>query len=129
MEEQNKIFIYNYSASEQKEIENIRKIYAPPSTREEKMERLRKLDESATKPGTIAAFIMGTIGILMLGIGICCCLAWSNDFFLLGIILGIFGIANVSLPYPLYNHVTKKWCKKIAPEILRLADELSSNNS
>ena len=43
---------------------------------------------------------------------------------LFGIIIGIVGIVLVSLAYPLYNRIVKKEREKIAPEIIRLTDEL-----
>lgn len=42
----------------------------------------------------------------------------------LAFIVGVLGIAAVSLAYPLYNHVTEKEREKIAPEIIRHTDEL-----
>ena len=42
----------------------------------------------------------------------------------LGIVVGIVGMVLVTLAYPLYNQVLKKQREKIAPEILRLSDEL-----
>lgn len=88
------------------------------------MERLRRLDESAAKPGMIAALILGIIGALILGIGMCCTMVWAETMFIPGIIIGVIGIAGISAAYPLYTHITKKQREKIAPEILRLADEL-----
>ena len=40
------------------------------------------------------------------------------------IIVGIIGIALVGCAYPIYNHITQKEREKIAPEIIRLTDEL-----
>ena len=42
----------------------------------------------------------------------------------LGIFAGVVGMVLVALAYPLYNRVLKKQREKIAPEILRLSDEL-----
>ncbi|MDE7212126.1 MAG: hypothetical protein K2O03_11905, partial [Lachnospiraceae bacterium] len=62
MEEKNETFTYNYSASQQAEIKNIRDKYMPKE--ESKMEQLRRLDESATKPGMVAALSVGVISTL-----------------------------------------------------------------
>ena len=43
---------------------------------------------------------------------------------LIGIVVGIVGMGLVALAYPLYDRVLKKHRAKIAPEILRLSDEL-----
>ena len=44
--------------------------------------------------------------------------------FAVGIITGLAGIAAISAAYPLYNYVTKKERERLAPEIIRLTDEL-----
>ena len=41
-----------------------------------------------------------------------------------GITVGVVGMVLVALAYPIYNHVLKKQRSKIAPEILRLSEEL-----
>lgn len=123
MEDKKETFSYTYSAKQQEEINDIRKKYLPKE--EDKMEQLRKLDQSAAKPGTIAALIMGIVSIMFFGIGMCCTMVWADTMFIPGIIIGIIGIAGVSAAYPLYTHITKKQREKLAPEILRLTDELT----
>lgn len=122
MSEKQETFSFTYSSKQQEEIKKIRDKYIPKE--ENKMERLRRLDESAAKPGMIAALILGIIGALILGIGMCCTMIWAETMFIPGIIIGVIGIAGISAAYPLYTHITKKQREKIAPEILRLADEL-----
>jgi hypothetical protein len=89
------------------------------------MEQLRKLDESTTKPGTIAALALGIVSALLLGIGMCCSMVWAERYFVPGIVIGMIGIAGIIASYPLYNHITAKKREQIAPEILRLTEELS----
>lgn len=125
MEEKKETFRYTYSARQQEEIENIRKKYLPEEV--DKMEQLRRLDESATKPGMLAALISGIIGTLVLGLGMCCTMVWADTLFVPGIIIGVIGIAGISAAYPLYTHITKKQREKLAPEILRLSDELTKS--
>lgn len=122
MEEQKGTFTYKYSASQQAEIKKIREKYIPKE--ENKMEKLRRLDESATRPGMIAALIVGILSTLVLGIGMCCCMVWAEKLFFAGIIIGIIGLLGVAAAYPLYAHITKKQREKLAPEIMRLTDEL-----
>ena len=52
----NETFTYTYSAKQQEEIKQIRPNYVPRE--EDKMEQLRRLDQSATKPGTIGALVV-----------------------------------------------------------------------
>lgn len=119
----NETFKYSYSANQQEEINAIRQKYMPKT--ENKMEQLRKLDKGVTKKGTILSVIVGVIGALLLGIGMCCTMVWADKFFALGIVVGIIGIAIVSLAYPLYNKITKREKEKIAPLIIRLTDDLT----
>ena len=120
--ENKETFKYTYSAKEQEEIKRIRKKYAVPE--EDKMEQLRRLDAGVTQKGTTAALIVGVLGTLLLGIGMCCCLVWQSTWFIPGTVIGLIGIAVLAAAYPLYNRVTRKERERIAPEILRLTDEL-----
>lgn len=124
MDEKKVTFHYTYSASQQEEVKRIREKYAPATQEEDKMERLRKLDASVTKPGMIISLIVGIISALILGIGMCCTMVWANTLFVPGIFIGIVGIVGVIAAYPIYNRITKKRRAKLAPEIMRLSDEL-----
>lgn len=123
MNEGKDIFHYTYSSKQQEEIERIREKYVPKE--ESKMDQLRRLDASATKPGMAAAILIGVVGALLLGIGMCCTMVWMGAMFVPGIVIGAVGIAGIAAAYPLYAHITKKRREKLAPEILRLTNELS----
>ena len=122
MDEKKERFQYTYSAKQQEEIKNIRKKYAAPE--EDKMEQLRQLDRSATQTGISASLAVGIIGALLLGVGMCCCMVWGGGLFIPGIAVGVIGLILICCAYPLYVRVTERERKKIAPEILRLTDEL-----
>ena len=124
MEEKRETFTYTYSATQQEEIKRIREKYAPPTQEEDKMERLRKLDRDVTKPGLIAALVVGTVSTLIMGLGMCCTMVWGESLFVPGIVIGVIGIIGICAAYPLYIRVTKKQRDKLAPEIMRLTDEL-----
>ena len=124
MEEKRETFTYTYSASQQEEIKRIREKYSPPTQEEDKMERLRRLDKSVTKPGSIAALVVGIISTLVMGFGMCCTMVWNDTLFVPGIVIGMIGIVGVCISYPLYTRITKKQKDKLAPEIMRLTDEL-----
>ena len=130
--ENKETFCYTYSAKEQEEIKNIRKKYAAPEEGEDKMERLRRLDKSVSDKATKISLLVGIIGALIMGIGMSLILsdfgkilgAYQDMALWIGIPVGIAGIMSVCLAYPVYNRVVKKERAKIAPEILRLTDEL-----
>ncbi|WP_125142355.1 hypothetical protein [Clostridium transplantifaecale] len=122
MEENEKNFVYTYSAKEQEEIKRIRQKYLRQD--ENKMEQLRKLDESATKKGTVVSLAVGTLSALVLGIGMCCTMVWADELFIPGVGIGIVGIAGIGASYPLYRVITKKQREKLAPKIMELTNEL-----
>lgn len=124
MDQNEETFEYRYSAKQQEEIEAIRRKYLPKE--EDKMEQLRQMDKRVSRKGTIISIIIGVIGCLLLGIGMCCTMEWAGRWFVPGIIIGVIGIVIIALAYPLYERITKKERKKIAPLILKLADELKS---
>ena len=120
-------FSFTYSAEQRKEVEAIRKKYLPQEA--DKMEQLRKLHAIPTQKAQAAALAVGIIGALIMGTGMSVCLteigaALGSLGMALGILVGVAGMVLVALAYPLYNRVLKKQREKIAPEILRLTEEL-----
>ena len=119
---QENFFQYSYSAPQHDEVKRIREKYMPKT--ETPMEQLRRLDGSCSKKGTALSLMLGTLSALILGVGICCCMVWGEMLFVPGVVVGLAGIAGVSAAYPVYMRVTQKERQRIAPEILRLTDEL-----
>ena len=117
-----KEFNFTYSAKQQEEINSIRKKHLPKE--ESKLETLRRLDKEVEKPGMMWSIIIGTVGALILGIGMCCTMVWEGVF-VLGIIVGILGMLIVAAAYPVYLKVTQKRREKIAPQIIALSNEIS----
>lgn len=123
-------FNYTYSAKEQEEIKAIRKKYAAPEETEDKMTQLRRLDAAVTQKATTASLVFGMIGALIMGIGMSLIMTDLGKMLgttlalMIGIGVGIIGIVLVCMAYPIYNRILKKEREKIAPEIIRLSDEL-----
>lgn len=126
----NNRFQYTYSATEQEELKRIREKYT--NQEESKMERLRRLDNAATAKAQTAALVFGVLGALILGFGMSLAMSELGDLLgmtgvvamLLGVMIGIVGAILVGLAYPVYNFVLKRERNRVAPEILRLTDEL-----
>lgn len=118
-------FSFSYNAGERAEIKKIRDKYVSDSD-ESKLERLKRLDKAVTSKCTVLSLVMGIIGTLIFGIGMCCVLEYGSDIkvFVLGIIIGIIGIIPMALAYPVYIYSEKKARAKVAPEIIKLTDEL-----
>ena len=126
----NEGFNYTYSAKEQEEIKVIRKKYAASEETEDKMTQLRRLDASVYSKASTAALAVGIVGALIMGIGMSLVMTDIGAVLgtvlamIIGISIGVVGIVLVCLAYPIYNRTLKKEREKIAPEILRLTDEL-----
>lgn len=123
-------FNFRYSAAQQQEIANIRNKYLPKE--EDKMEQLRRLHNSASQKAQARSIALGVIGVLILGTGMSFAMtelseilgAYKTMGMAVGILVGLVGMTLVALAYPVYNRVLKKERERIAPEILRLTDEL-----
>ena len=126
----NEGFNYTYSAKEQEEIKAIRKKYAASEETEDKMTQLRRLDARVYSKASTAALAVGIVGALIMGIGMSLVMTDIGAVLgtvlamIIGISIGVVGIVLVCLAYPIYNRTLKKEREKIAPEILRLTDEL-----
>ena len=129
---ENNGFQYTYSAKEQAELKRIRDKYTAPTEVEDKMARLRRLDASVTNTAQAVALVFGVIGTLILGFGMSLCMtdlgeilgSYRDMAMIIGIIVGVIGGILASLAYPIYNAIVKVKRKKLAPEIIRLTDEL-----
>jgi len=121
-------FQYTYSAKEQNEINDIRKKYLPKE--EDKMAQLRRLDASVYRKGTVVSLVIGIISALIMGTGMSLVMTdigvklGMASAMVPGIVIGIVGMIGVCLAYPVYQAVTKHERERIAPEIIRLSDEL-----
>ena len=129
---ENKGFRYTYSAKEQAELKRIREKYTPSTEAEDKMAKLRRLDASVTQKAQVIALIFGIVGALILGAGMSLCMSDFAEILgshrdmamVIGIPIGLVGGVLAVLAYPMYNLIVKRERKKIAPEIIRLTDEL-----
>lgn len=126
-------FNYTYSAKDQAEIKRIREHYAPSeNASEDKMSRLRRLDASVYKKAQAVSLIFGVIGVLVLGFGMSLAMselaailgAYESMALLIGSLIGVLGGVLISLAHPVYNAILKRERARIAPEIIRLTDEL-----
>lgn len=125
------IFNYTYCADIQQEIKDIRSKYISDDN-EDRLARLRRLDAGVTQKATMVALMVGIIGALIMGFGMSLIMSDLSKLLMLnhisaviiGISAGIAGMAVLCCAYPLYNRILKKEKEKVAPEIIRLTDEL-----
>jgi len=123
-------FNYTYSAKEQEEIKKIRKKYTNTLDNEDKMAQLRRLDAAVYSKATVSSLVVGILGALVMGFGMSLVMTDIGNALgtvlamVIGVLMGLIGIILVAAAYPIYNYTLKKEREKIAPEILRLTDEL-----
>ena len=74
--------------------------------------------------GTVGALVMGSgMSLIMTDLGVILGITGITSM-VAGIMIGLPGILLVDAAYPVYSKVLKKEREKIAPEILRLTEEL-----
>lgn len=125
-------FSYTYSAKEQAELKKLREKYTSTTQEEDKLTHLRRLDAGVTSSAQAVALVFGVLGTLILGFGMSLCMtefsailgAHEDLAMIIGIIIGLIGGVIAALAYPIYNAIIKAKRRKIAPEIIRLTDEL-----
>jgi len=127
MDNKENSFSYSYSAAQQAEVKKIRSKYVEKP--ESKLEQLRALDRSASKKAKTWALVIGILGALIMGTGMSLVMTELGKLLgvyamVIGVAVGLVGMLLVLLAYPIYNRVLKKQRDRIAPEILRLTDEL-----
>jgi len=123
-------FKFTYSANEQEEIRKIRQKYMVQEV--DKVTRLRKLDAQATSKATIVSLVLGIMGALVMGTGMSLIMTELAGILgmtymgsiIVGVVCGVVGMILVALAYPVYKKVLKSEREKIAPEVLRLSEEL-----
>ncbi len=114
-----------YKAQIAFEVNQIRSKYLPQD--QNKLEQLKKLDKQATKPGKKAVVIMILISLALIGTGIPL-IALLNQI-LAGTICCVLSLSCAFLIKPVYGFVTEKERTRLAPQIMRLSDEILGHSA
>ncbi len=109
------------TTNENKEVERIMAKYAPKQIT--KLDELKALDKKVKRPIAILAYIVGILGALVLGTGMCFAMEVIGDAIALGVAIGCVGLVIISVNYYLYEKLLKARKNKYAAEIKRLSDE------
>ncbi len=128
--ENSAVFHYQYSATESAEIQEIRKKYLPQP--ESKLEELKRLDHAVQNTGVNAALCVGIVSSLIFGTGMCHgmqVLGSGTVVQVVGIVLGLVGIAGMLAAYPLYRKLRANMKAKLAPQILDLVAQIGSTEA
>jgi F0F1-type ATP synthase assembly protein I len=116
-------------------MENLDKIYAESVAKEyspkndSKVVALRKLDNKVKLPATIFTYTLGIVSALVLGVGMCLAMdvigPKSIVSLVVGIVIGLVGIAGICVNYPIYKVILKKAKAKYASDIIALAKDIT----
>ena len=112
--------------TEMKTIERIRANYTEKEIT--KLDELKELDKKVKRPAQIFAYVYGSLSSLVLGTGMCLAMQVIGSGMagmLLGIVLGIVGLAGCGVNYPIYKKMLEKGKAKYAYEIVELARQIS----
>ena len=109
-------------------VEKIRSQYTEQAHTE--LHELKALDAKVKKPAYAFGYTYGSIGAVIMGAGMSLVMTDIGKVIGLtsalvpGIVVGLAGLVLVALAYPVYNRTQKKERERIAPQILKLTDEL-----
>lgn len=109
----------------EKIVKEIKEGYEPKE--KTKYDELIALNRKVELPAYIFAYAFGVIGALILGVGMCLAMqviGTGVPLMVLGIVVGIIGIALVSVNYPIFLAIMKSRKKKYAEKVIALSEEL-----
>ena len=94
-----------------------------------KIVALKKLDNLAKRGANIFAFTFGIISALVMGTGMSFLMTdlapKTPGIMVLGVVLGVIGLAGVSVNYFIYKVLLKRGKMKYGSDILKLAKEIA----
>ena len=111
--------------SDKQYAEKIKESYG--EEKKSKLDELMRLDRKVKAPVEITALVVGIVGALILGFGMCLAMKVIFDSMALGIVIGLVGILIVSVNYPIYKSRLDARKKKYSSQILKLTDEILSS--
>ena len=114
-----------YKAQIAFEVNQIRSKYLPQD--QNKLEQLKKLDKKVTVPGKKAVAIMILSILVLFAAG--GTLIYFFKLILAGTICCVLGLSCAFLIKPVFNFVTEKERTRLAPQIMRLSDEILGHSA
>ena len=106
--------------------EQIANEYAPKET--SKVKALKRLDNKAKLPALIFGYTFGLIAALVFGVGLCLSMhvigPATTLWFVIGIAIGLVGIAGMTANYFIYKKLLNNGKKKYGQDIINLAKEI-----
>ena len=98
------------------------------------LDALKALDKKVKKPANVFAIIFGSISVIIMGSGMSLVMTDIGSILGIasplvpGIIIGVVGLLMALVTYPMYKKILNSRKKKYADEIIKLSDNIMSNN-
>lgn len=110
------------------EVEKIRSQYAEPMHTE--LDALKSLDARVRRPAVVFGVCYGSLGAIVLGTGMSLIMTdigavlGMADTIVLGIAVGVVGLAMSCTTYPIYKKILNSRKKKYARQVMELSDRI-----
>lgn len=118
-------FNFSYSPARNDEVDRIAAKYVQAEKKPDSdLERLKRLDRAAERPGTLAGIAVGIAGVLVMSLGLS--LVLSFDHLIAGLTVGILGLGIAAAATPVYRAVTVRSRERYRDEILALSERIKS---
>ena len=99
------------------------------------LDSLKALDKKVKRPANVFAYVLGTIGALVMGAGMSLTmnviepgtymgLTISENMMVPGVTIGVVGMLLAIANYPIYKKILSSRKNKYAPEIIKLSDSI-----
>ena len=94
------------------------------------LDELRALDREAKRPANVFAYVLGSIGAIVMGAGMSLVMTeigasvGMENALVPGVIVGAIGLGITLVNYPLYTKVLAKRKQKYSAKILELSDRI-----
>ena len=121
--EDNSTFKYEYSAEKAKQVEEIVSKYVPKE--KDKVTQLKELDAAVERKATMKSITVGIVGVLILGAGMSIIMEAASAFFVVGIVVGLVGMAVMGMAFPIHKKTLKKEREAVAEQVLALSQEIT----
>lgn len=108
--------------------QRIREQYVEKQTTE--LDRLRALDIKVKRPAATLAYVLGSVGAIIMGAGMSLVMTDIGELLGMtttmfpGIVVGIVGLAVALVNYPIYKRMLAARKKKYGAEILELSEKI-----
>lgn len=123
-------FSYTYAAptaSERREIEDIRRRYSGEQKPTRAIDEIQRLDGRVRNTSNAAGYGVGIFGVLVFGLGLSMFLEWQ--LIAGGVVVAVIGAAIAATAYPLYKFIFNRLKRKYSAEILALSEKVLGESS